>query len=72
MGHAMMASHSKAGSKPVTPEGEPNSYAIDQLLQNLTKFRNFYLPDRLQSQQCLAITKAIIELTDLLGGLEPR
>lgn len=41
-GNVTITCHSVAGAETLTPEGELNSGAMAQRVQNLFKFRNFY------------------------------
>lgn len=50
------------------PKFELDLDMMAQQVQNLFNFRNFYVLMDLTAEQRLAITKAIIEVTDLSGG----
>lgn len=68
-----MASHNETkieGDEQQQPKGEPDLDCLAQQVQNLLKFQNFYDRMDLSADQCLTITKAIIELTDSSGGLK--
>lgn len=60
-----MAYHSTVGAGLVTPEGETQTDAMAQRVQNLFKFRNFYHQMDFSRKQYLAI----IGLTNPSGGL---
>lgn len=53
------------------PEGELDLDKIAQHVQNLFKFMNFYDQMDFNAEQCLASSKAIVELT-IHEGLKPR
>lgn len=54
------------------PKSKPSFDIKAQWMPNLYKFRDFYEQTGFNLQQCLAITNAIVELTDPSGGLRPR
>lgn len=56
------------GDEAVKPESEPKLNRMDQRVQNLFKFKQFYDQMDFNSNQRLAITKVIIELTGSSGG----
>lgn len=67
----MMASLSEMeieGDVIIQPEDEPDKDNMDQQVQSSLKFRNFYDQIDFSAEQRLAITKAIINLTDPSGG----
>lgn len=52
----------------MTLEGEPNLDMMAQRAENLFKFKNFYDQMDISPEECLAITKAIIELINPSRG----
>lgn len=52
------------GDEAVQLEGELDLNHMSQYVQNLFKFRNFYNHIDFSTEQCLVITKPIIELTN--------
>lgn len=68
-GHVMMACHSATEAELATSEGEPSTDDMTQRVQNSFKFRIFYDQMDFNSEQRLAITKIILELTDPTGDI---
>lgn len=56
------------GDEAVKPESEPKLNRMDQRVQNLFKFKQFYDQMDFNSNQRLAITKVIIDLIGSSGG----
>lgn len=72
-GHVMIASHSVMkveGDEEVRHEGEPDFDCVAQHVQSSLQFKTVYNQMDFSAEQRLAITKAIIELTDLSAGLD--
>lgn len=64
----IMAYRSTIGAEPLTLEYELAIDVMAQRIQCSFKFKNFYDQMGFSPEQCLAITKAIIELTGQLGS----